>query len=328
MEKYNKILIIRTGAIGDVVHTTGLFQAIKKAYPYVQIHYLTSPLIMPLIKEDKSIEKVIAVNPEFHLFSSSAKEYADKLKNENYDLAINLQPSFKLKMLIKLSGIKKQILYKKDINIHAVENFFKTGLEVFPEIKEPKELRLFLPPESVNQAKERLKGYSKPIIVINAGGMFSKRQGRAYPIHKWIEAGNKLQEKYNAVIILTGAKEDKEFLLPLNGIKNSVNLIGELSLADSCGVISQADFMISGDSGPLHIAAALGVKSVGLYGSSPIKRTGCYSNGINILSKKDCVPCNKRKCKYLKGKTKIYAPCMEQIPPDEILNAVSSIYQA
>ena len=55
---FNKILIIRVGAIGDVVHTTNLIHSIKKAYPDVQIHYATSSLIKPLIENDKDIQKV------------------------------------------------------------------------------------------------------------------------------------------------------------------------------------------------------------------------------------------------------------------------------
>ena len=81
--------------------------------------------------------------------------------------------------------------------------------------------------------------------------------------------------------------------------------------------------MLSGDSGPLHIATALGVNSIGLYGSMPATRTGCYSCGTNIVSKKECVPCNRRKCKFLKKTKKIYTPCMEEISVDDILEKIS-----
>ena len=142
----------------------------------------------------------------------------------------------------------------------------------------------------------------------------------------WLKYGDelaKLQEKYNGTIILNGAIEDKEILLPLNTIKNSINYIGELSLINSCAVIGESDIMLSGDSGPLHIATALGVKSIGLYGSMNEKRTGCYSSGINIISKKSCVPCNRRKCKYLKKSKEIYAPCMEEININTIVEKIN-----
>ncbi len=318
-----KILIIRTGAIGDVVHTTALFRAIKKSYPQIEIHYMTSELIKPLLIEDTDIEKVLTINPKFKMFSSYTKEIANILKQENYDAAINLQPSLKIRYLIYLAGIKKQTSYKKDFKIHAVTNFWKTGLKFFPEIKEEKELKLYLPKDAIEYAKEKTKDLKRPLITINAGGVMSKRQGRTYPVKKWVELGNKLQEKYNGTIILNGTIEDKEILSSLNTIKNSINYIGKLSLINSCAVIGESDIMLSGDSGPLHIATALGVKSIGLYGSMNEKRTGCYSSGINIVSKKSCVPCNRRKCKYLKKSKEIYAPCMEEININTIVEKIN-----
>jgi len=273
--------------------------------------------------EDTDISKVYTINPKFKLFSNYTKEVAKTLKAEKYDAVINLQPSLKFKGLIFLAGIKKQLVYKKSFKLHAVTNFWKTGTKFFPEMKEIKELKLILPKANVENAKNRLKDLKRPIVIINAGGVLSNRQGRTYPIDKWLELGNKIQEKYNGTIILNGAKEDKDILAELSLIPNSVNYIGALSLVDSCAIIGEADLMISGDSGPLHIATALGVKSIGLYGSMPANRTGCYSSGINVISKKECVPCNRRKCKYLKGTNKIYTPCMEEITPNKILEQIN-----
>ncbi|MBR2301506.1 MAG: hypothetical protein IKA41_06100 [Bacteroidaceae bacterium] len=64
-KEYNKILIIRTGAIGDVVHTTNLVHSIKKENCSAQIHYMTSKTIIPLIANDSAIDKVIIINPKF-----------------------------------------------------------------------------------------------------------------------------------------------------------------------------------------------------------------------------------------------------------------------
>ena len=81
--------------------------------------------------------------------------------------------------------------------------------------------------------------------------------------------------------------------------------------------------LISGDSGHLHIENALGIKTIGLFGSMPAKRTGIYSNGEIIISKKECVPCNSRKCKYLRDSDDLYAPCMKMITTDEIMEKIS-----
>ena len=132
---FNKILIIRVGAIGDVVHTTNLVHSIKKAYPDVQINYATSSLIKPLIENDKDIQKVWTMNAKFSLFSSYAKELANQIKKENYDLVINLQPSLKMKGVLFLSGVKNVLTYKKSFKVHAVKNFWQTGVKAFPNMK-------------------------------------------------------------------------------------------------------------------------------------------------------------------------------------------------
>lgn len=317
-----KILIIRLGAIGDVVHTTNLYRAIKRKNPEIEIHYLTSILIEPLLEADKDISKIITTPNKIKLFSSETKKIIKEIKKENYDLVINLQPSLKTRIMTLFAGIKKQIIYKKNFKVHAVKNFWQTGLSQFKNLEEINDLKIYLPEYSKNKANEILKDIKHPIVIFNAGGMFSKRQGRTYPVDKWIELGNKLYEKYGVTIILSGAKEDREFLTCLEKINNSINLIGKLSLIESCAVIEKADLMISGDSGPLHIASALGVKSIGLYGSMPVKRTGCYYGGINIVSSKECVPCNRRKCKYIRGTNKIYAPCMEEISVESIIEKI------
>ena len=69
-KEYKKILIIRTGAIGDVVHTTNLVHSIKKTYPDVRIDYMAKELVTFIPENDKDIEKVITINPRFKLFSS------------------------------------------------------------------------------------------------------------------------------------------------------------------------------------------------------------------------------------------------------------------
>ncbi|MCD7879593.1 MAG: glycosyltransferase family 9 protein, partial [Candidatus Gastranaerophilales bacterium] len=225
-KKYKKILIIRTGAIGDVVHTTALLHAIKKISPETQIHYLTSPLIKPLLESDPDIDKILTINPKFKLFSAYTKEQADELKNEHYDCVINLQPSLKIKGLIFLSGIKKRVNYKKSFKVHAVTNFWQTGLKIFPDLMQEDKIKLYLPEKELEKAQKRMKNLKRPFIIINAGGVLSKRQGRTYPVSKWLELGNKIQQKYNGTIILNGAEEDKKILSPLNEIKNSVNFIG------------------------------------------------------------------------------------------------------
>ena len=324
--KINKILIIRLGAIGDVVHTANVYRAIKKWNSNIEIHYLTT--INPnMLKFDECISKVWNVNlDQLKPFSKASKEFTKILQAENYDAVINLQPSVKTRLIAYFARIKKRINYRKKNRIHAVKNYWQTAKRLFPEIEELPNLSLTLNPEICQQVETQVSELKKPLVILNAGHVFARRQGRTYPITKWIELGNKIQEKYDGTILITGVKVDEEILKPLECIKNSVSFVSKQTLEENCALIKASDLLISGDSGPLHIATALGTKVIGMYGSMPTKRTGPYGeNHCAIVSKKHCVPCNRRKCKYLNFPKELYSPCMCEITVDEIFTEVEKI---
>lgn len=327
MAEFKKILIIRTGAIGDVIHTTNTFRAIKEAHPEVEIHYLTS-IDTKLLEFDKNISKVWSIkDKQLKVFSKYMKEWAQILKAENFEAVINLQPSFKLKMLATLAGIKKQFNYEKNPKHHAVMNYWETAKKAFPDVRQYSDLKMYLSKEVSEKMKNELSQYRKPLVVLNAGHVFAKRQGRTYPIEKWIELGNKIQEKYNGTIIITGVKADCEVLKPLEQIPNAVSYVDKLTLEENSALIKNADMLISGDSGPLHIAAALGIKAIGLFGAMPISRfRPCGKNCSVVLSPMKCAPCDHIKCKYLVGSKDLYAPCMKLIETDDIMLEVDNLF--
>ena len=323
---FKKVLIIRTGAIGDVIHTTNTFRAIKDAHPEVEIHYLTS-INESMLVYDKNLAKVWVIESEkFKPFSKYTMEFAKKLKAEKFDVAINLQPSFKTRLLVELAKIKTHFNYKKKSKLHAVQNYWETAKKAFPDIKNYSDLKMYLNPEVSEKMHTELSKYKRPLVVLNAGHVFAKRQGRTYPVEKWIELGNKIQEKYDGTILITGVKVDEEILKPLEQIKNSVSFVSKLSLDENSALIKNSDILISGDSGPLHIASALGVKALGLFGSMPIERTGpCGENCSVVVSPMECAPCNHIKCKYLKGTGELYSPCMKMIEVENIMVEVDKL---
>lgn len=320
-----KFLIIRYGAIGDVVHTTNTFRSIKSAYPDTEIHYLTFFAPAELLKNDKDIDKVICINKnDLEIFNQ--KKLIDTLKKQNYNLAINLQPNLKTKILLFRSGIKNITTYQKDYNLHAVVNFWQTATNAIPNLKCETELKLYIDKSTQDSINNKISHFKRPFVAINAGGIKSPRQGRCYPIEKWLKVGQKIQDYYNGTIFITGLKEDSELLYELEQINNSVNFTGQLTLQELAALFKQCDLLLSGDSGPLHIADAAGTKVVGLFGSMMAARSGPYGQkNKTIISATDCAPCNKRKCKYSKYRTQTYQKCMTNIPEEEVFEAAKML---
>jgi ADP-heptose:LPS heptosyltransferase len=320
MNKNNlkKVLIFRLGAIGDVVHTTGLVRALKNHDSEISIHYLTTGVPAKLLKYDHDIDKIwISEDKSYSYIYNLAKD----IKKENYDLLINLQPpTIRNKVFAYLINAKKTLNYKKDFNYHAVENFFITAKPAFEGMTLDNALKLFIPDNLKNKFHD-----SGMLIGFNMG-VSGTRQGRRWLLQNWKDLAKLLIDKYNCKIVLTGSNDDKEFSEQILDVSsNIISYCGKLDILENTALLSVCNVVISGDTGPLHIASATGIPVIGLYGAAPVSRTGPYgSHATALFSERNCVPCNRRKCKYIK-KGDLYTPCMEDLSAERVFNEVKKM---
>lgn len=312
--KIKKILILRFGAIGDVVHSTELFRSIKRKYPEISIHYAAFQGPAMNIIDDPDLDKVWIAEGKSY---SQLSELAKKLKKEKFDLFINLQPGIRTRVFSMMLGTPKTVTYSKTFKLHAVENFWRTGKQVFPDIELDKNLKLYIKEEVKNRVAGLLDK-SNMVIAFNMG-VSPTRQGRRWPQSYWTKLATKLLEDYDCEIILTGSQEDREFSEILLDISPRIrSFCGKLSINENSALLGLCDLIVSGDTGPLHVATALGVPAIGLYGAAPVSRTGPYGEKCKAaFSSLACVPCNKRKCKFLKP-DETYTPCLIDIKPEQI----------
>ena len=322
--KIEKILIIRFGAIGDVVHSTALFRSLKKYNSKFKIYYLTFKTPAELIQNDPDLDKVIIAEGKTY---KALIKLAQELRKEKFDLCINLQPSIKTRIFSFIIGAKYNLTYKKTFKLHAVENFWRTATPLFKDLILDKELKLYIPQEARDKAFTLV---NKAIVGFNIG-VSSTRQGRRWPIHYWKELADKLVKKYNCEIFLTGSRDDAEIIAQLEGLPNIKSFVGKLGLLENAALLSQCNLILSSDTGPLHIATALGVPCIGFYGAAPVSRTGPYgtnsdsnlSKNHTLVSDRKCVPCNKRKCPYI-NKDEFYTPCLQDITPDVVMKVIEN----
>jgi len=316
--KPKKILILRFGAIGDVVHSTELFRSLKRFDQDLSIHYLTFKVPGSLLENDPDLDKVwIAEEKSYQYLIKLAKI----LKKENFDVSINLQPSIRTRFLFYLIGAKYNLVYKKDFNLHAVENFWRTAKPIFKDIVLDNKIKLYLS-EEIEERVIKLINNDKILIGLNIAANLS-RQGRRWPVNYWINLALALINNYNCRIILTGSHDDIEITESVaNSSPDIESFCGKLNIAENAALLSKCSLVISGDTGPLHIATAMNVPVIGLYGSMPISRTGPYGkSAYSIKSDMKCVPCNKRKCQFI-GKKELYTPCLINITPEKVLKLI------
>lgn len=321
-KQVKKILILRFGAIGDVVHTTALFRSLKNYDSELEIHYATFIPPSVLIENDPDLKKVwLLEGKTYKRLVNLAKE----LRKEKFDVFINLQPSIKTKVFSLILGAKKTVTYKKTFKLHAVENFWRTAKPVFKDIILDKEIKIYLPEESREKIQSLIE-QDKLVVGFNMG-VSSVRQGRKWPSEYWSELAASLIGKYNCQIVLPGSDEDAEEAKIIENLSpNITSFCGKLSLIESAALMQRCDIVISGDTGPLHIATAVGTSAIGLYGAAPISRTGPYGNkAFALKADLTCIPCNRRKCKFQETGNQ-YNPCMLNIKPEVILNLMEKHY--
>ena len=325
-----KILILRFGALGDVVHATVIARAIKNKYPDYKIYWCIENCYKEIIENTDYIDEIIPYDEKLRKDFSYNLRFVRELRKKNFDIIFNLTNSLRNNLIALAANPKKVINHKKDRNLHVVENFFKTATRGIENLELPQNLEIGLDKGVLNKIKDEISVYPRPYFVFSPAGSNDKaRQGRIWNKNYWIKLGNDLINEYGGTIFITGAKNEADFHKTISeNIKNSVLYSGQLSIKMSMCLYSLADWVGSGDTGPLHLASAVGAKTIGIFGSTDVKNVKPYGEkGFAVYpDDSQCRFCWQKKCKFLKD-GKIYTPCMESIKPEKITELVKNKVQ-
>ena len=320
-----RILLVRLGGIGDVIHTLPLVKYLRKKYPVSSIEYLTSSSVAELLESYcPFINKVWRFNKK-----NKRQAGLDILKGENkIDYFFNLHSSLSFYFFnLFFVRARKFFQYKKDNRVHAVINFAKTYDPFVSAFELESKTLMDVEPDTI---LEKYNLHENKYICV-VPGVGKVRMHRAWPFENWLSLTKKFLfvEKDFKVVFLGGEDEriffDKsqdDNLMP--GFKDRVvNLMGELSLTDTAKIISKSAKVISCDTGLLHLASALSKKVVGLYGSTLPKRTGPFTSDYQVLVAKDC-KCigglwDLKKCKMTKLPKGF---CMDSLTVDNVISNV------
>ncbi len=313
-----KLLIELPTWLGDTVMTTPALENLFKAYPTAEVTLLGSYVSTEALKSHPRIQQVWVDTTKSGGFRPW-RVYQLAKKVGPHDLAISFRSHFYSKLLLKLTGSKKSYLYNKKAlpktpsTTHQVQKYQAFINHVTGKSDEPEKLTL---PWSI-------KTFEKATLGINPGATYGSAK-RWYP-EKFAEVATALADRFN-IIIFGGPSEkdiagDIESMVRQKGIKNVTNLAGKTTIPELCSTIGGLDLFITGDSGPMHIAAAYQIPTVAIFGPTKHQETCQWMNPKSLIVRHDleCAPCMKRTCPI-----KTHA-CMKEISPQEVLDAVHAI---
>ncbi len=344
LEKKIKILVIRYRFLGDTILTVPFLKRLREAYPGAHIAVLIGPQSGNLLLNCPYIDELINFDTtRFHKYDSgqgkskSFWEYVWQLRKENFDIAYVLKRSLSSAFLVWLAGISQRIgfdtefrgffLTKKikfDSNQSEVLNFLAhldSPFNMAPPISD----RLFWPTveekQKANTLNEKYLSSSKKRILIHAPAAHPLKM---WSIDGWAELISKLK-KLGYEIVFSGANVDQAYY---EEIENKANLKADLNLCllentlrENIAVYEKCDLAICVDSGPMHLAAAVGVPLIALFGPSDPKRWHPWAEKYRIITSSSNLAC--RPC--LMKPTCEKRECLTEIKAEQILDSIEEL---
>lgn len=334
-----RLLVIRFGALGDLVHVSPSFQAVKRAHPETEIHLLTAPGLRKLAELLPGVDRIWTWEKKQGW--AALFKLAVEFRQMGVDGVVNLHPSFKSLLITSLLWPARSAVYHKEKlkekgavqrsipRRHATADFYQPfmrllGLPNEQNFKPCLRSQEYRSVGSQKQAHERWVG-----IIPGVGG---KRSNRAWEPDAYVALIQALLiAQPDLRILLVGGPDESllaERLLTrlLDGAERVENHCGRHDIPGTAALLAQCDLVIGGDTGPIHLAAATGVPLLGLYGPTSLARTGPVALGKSRMltppPELACWPCELADCPYTGEE---HLACMRRIDVETVTEAALTL---
>ena len=327
-----KILIIKPSSLGDVVHSMPFLYAVKEAFPNAELHWLIAKGLEGMLEDHPMIKRLWIINKDqwknLKKIKNTASEIMSlfkKLRDESYDITIDLQGLLKSGLLTYATrsplriGFKEareasNLFYTHKIKggseVHAVDRYLKIAFAIgcrTEEVRFP--MPLIKESETMKKLREDIGDYA----VIIPGARWKTKK---WSHNRFGEIASMLDIKTLIVGSASDIKISKLIENKSNG--KALSIAGDTNIKELISIIRNARYVISNDSGPMHIAAAFGIPVVAVFGPTNPAKTGPYGNN-HIIVKSDipCAPCYKKDCKGMR--------CMDEISVEMVYKAIHKV---
>ncbi len=298
------LLLVKMSSLGDVIHTLPLASRLSTGLG-CRIHWVVNEALAPLVSQCPDVARVVPF-PR-HRLVSGFPGFIKELRSHSYEMAVDVQGLLKSALVAYLSASKRRLglrsaregasLFYHDlvgtaaIQGHAVDRY----MEVANYFGLPDGLPQFNLALGKNSGSKR-KGRKKLVTI----SPFARWQSKRWPKERFARVADLIMKSDLAQVIFTGGQEDRRQMDEIVGLmgQRPVDLVGSTDLKEMTGVLRDSDLLLCNDSGPMHLAVAVGCKVVALFGPTSPERTGPYGSGHRVLRNRvDCSPCFRRECR-------------------------------
>lgn len=310
----NKILCIKEDEIGDFIYSIPVYEMLKKQYPSAKIDVLCRPFGVELLKGNPFVDKAVS-------------DYRDL--EGPYPIQVDLRGTARSTWYalwnppaIRLDRGTLRIRQRRaGRHPHESETAWEIVSPVVEEKHKVKEARIYLQETDYHIAEDFMASHGLSHFVVFHTG--ARRMLKKWPLERVAMVMNRLHTEYGLAPVLAGDHTDAQdaSLLQQHLTCPLTVAAGQMPLRGFAALCARASLFIGNDSGPLHIAVAVGTPSVGLFGPGdpifhPVAR---HSRYIHHLL--ECNPCDQVHCKYPEN------PCIRRITTDEVMIMVRELIQ-
>jgi len=334
------LLVRATNWLGDAVMTTPALAGLRGAFPGARIALLAKPLVAELFRHHPDVDEVIVYErPGRHEGATGRLRLGGELRRRRFDAALLLQNAFDAALVAFLARIPERAGYPTDgrrlllslpvpltrdiLQRHEVEYYLclLDGLGV-PRPKPPI-LKLLVTDEERAGIASRLASLGlkpgSPIVAINPGATYGSAK-RWYP-DRFAAVADALSEEWGAAVAVVGSPAETPLAGEIEAAvrRGVVNLAGKTTVREMMALLSLSSFLVTNDSGPMHIGAALGVPLVAIFGPTDWRRTSPWTSLAKVVRVEiDCSPCSLRTCD--RGHE-----CMLAVTPEMVVDAARQL---
>jgi heptosyltransferase II len=295
--KVESILIVSFSHIGDVVLSTAVIPPLQRHFPDAQINILVGPKSWEILWGDVRLNEIIIYdNKKQHKGLAGRINLIRELRNKNFDLVVDLRDSLWARFIggIHWGMPSFQRFSQGYRELHAVDRYLDilqaNGIKDandFPEII----LQNYEKQEAIDFLTQNKVKPSDTIIGMHPGGSW---QYKLWPLERFASLGDFLSIRYNAKLLVFAGPDEKTLQSQMYDLMRvKPILIDNISLRMLASLIQRCNLYIGNDTGPMHIAAAVGTRVVSMFGSTNARRSGPYGNGHVIISTRlECAPCH------------------------------------
>jgi heptosyltransferase-2 len=337
-----KILVRATNWVGDAILALPALRAIRKKFPEAKIAVVARPYVADIYREQNICDELIAYDPKGeHRGWSGREKLARELRAKKFDVALLLQNAFDAAWLAWRAGVPERIGYARDARSVLLTKAIKVPGpgEIPPHEKfyylellrragwidclpDDAHIALRVPDSARHRALQTLleAGARPNALRVAVGAGASYGSAKCWPPDRFAKAINDFLSQRDADVVLFGtAAETAVSSVIASGLRNApIDLTGKTSIAELPALLSQCQLFLGNDSGAMHVAAAVGLPIVAVFGPTDPEGTAPVTPHASIVQQKPyCSPCFLRRCPTDHR-------CMKAVTPAMVEQAISA----